>query len=341
MRVPTERTPWSADPGRESDQLVPSERAAPTPTVVVEEAPAPPRRPPTRPPSAADHLLTLSAKTAAALQALAARYAAHLPAHPEQAWADVCFTGERRPGPSPAAAGAGGGEREAAQARAGGVWPRATRPRGAGRAGLRVDPPRSPSSSPARGPSTPGWGGSCTRPSRPSAQALDRCAEALRPHLADPLLAVMCGEAGAAGLLDQTGYTQPALFALEVALATLWRSWGVTPTWVLGHSVGEVAAAVVAGVLTLEDGGTLIATRARLMQALPPDGAMVAVAAPAAQVQAALAPLCRRGEPRRGERPRQRGHLGPPPRGGPGGPDADRRRVRTTPLTVSHAFHSP
>ena len=118
--------------------------------------------------------------------------------------------------------------------------------------------------------------------------ALDRCADILQAYLEQPLLEVLYPSTENDPLLNQTAYTQPALFALEFALAQLWQSWGIQPAAVMGHSVGEYVAACIAGVFSLEDGLMLIAERARLMQALPPEGAMVAVFAPENEVRAAI-----------------------------------------------------
>jgi len=114
------------------------------------------------------------------------------------------------------------------------------------------------------------------------ARALDEAAEALDGHLRLPLRTVMWGTDPE--LLQNTEFAQPALFAVEVALAALWQSWGVVPDVVMGHSVGEIAAAQVAGVLSPADAARLVAARGRLMAALPDGGVMVAVAAGEAEV---------------------------------------------------------
>ncbi|HSI40015.1 MAG TPA: SDR family NAD(P)-dependent oxidoreductase [Xanthobacteraceae bacterium] len=106
---------------------------------------------------------------------------------------------------------------------------------------------------------------------------LDRAQNLLKPYLDRPLLEVMFATGEEATALNETGYTQPAMFTLQYALSELWRSWGVRPAMVAGHSVGEYAAACVAGVFSFDDGLRLIAERGRLMQALPAGGAMAAI----------------------------------------------------------------
>ncbi len=131
--------------------------------------------------------------------------------------------------------------------------------------------------------------------------ALDRC-DAL---LDGTLLPVLFEDD--TGRIDQTGWTQPALFSLEYALCALWRSWGVEPSVVLGHSVGEYVAACVAGVFSLEEGLSLVARRAQLMQALPPGGAMAAVWASEADLD--LFRIRRAPVAGRRQRPRRPGGL--------------------------------
>ncbi len=125
-------------------------------------------------------------------------------------------------------------------------------------------------------------------------QVLDQCSQILEPYLGKSLLEVIYPQnpedIEASSLLGQTGYTQPALFALEYALAQLWQSWGIKPDVVMGHSVGEYVAATVAGIFSLEDGLKLIAMRGQLMQKLPASGKMVSVMASESKVRHLITP---------------------------------------------------
>ncbi len=163
------------------------------------------------------------------------------------------------------------------------------------------------------------------------AEAFDAVCDVLDEHVDRPIRDVISGDAD---LLDQTAYTQTALFAVEVALFRLLASWGITPDFVSGHSIGELAAAHVAGVWSLPDAAALVAARGRLMQALPEGGAMAAIAAPEDEVRPFEVDIAAVNGPS------QVVISGPEAAVAAVVAEFTERGVRTRRLRVSHAFHS-
>ncbi|MGZ4556429.1 MAG: SDR family NAD(P)-dependent oxidoreductase, partial [Mycobacteriaceae bacterium] len=167
------------------------------------------------------------------------------------------------------------------------------------------------------------------------AAAVDAIVAELDPLLDRPLREVMWGDD--ADLVNQTGWAQPALFAVEAALFEVLRACGVTPDYLLGHSIGEVTAAYVSGVWSLGDACRVVAARARLMQALPSGGAMAAIQLPEAEITGLLSDGVSIAAVNTGDSVVVSGPQG----------EVDRlielvtaRGCKVTRLRVSHAFHS-
>ena len=296
LRVPTEPTPWPVGEGPRAAGVSSFGASGTNVHLIVTEPPAAARPDPAADPDGdpdagqraepAAALLPVSARSEAALRALAERWADHLDAHPGLSLAAVAAEAGGRRGHHRvrAAVVATDTARAAARLRAlaDGSSDTVIR-RSAPRHRVRVAFLFS-----GQGSQYAGMGAELYRAEPVFRAALDRCAKGLAPHLDRPLTEVLHPADGDGGALGRTAWTQPALFAVEFALAELWRSWGVTPSAVLGHSVGEYTAACVAGVLSLEDALELVVARGRLMESVAEAGAMVSVPLPETAAREAI-----------------------------------------------------
>ncbi|MBZ0285292.1 MAG: SDR family NAD(P)-dependent oxidoreductase [Anaerolineae bacterium] len=284
--IPTQRTIWEGIDGRLIGGVSSFGFSGTNAHVLIEAAPeVETRRADVERPL---HILALSARDENALRELAGRYAEHLTTHLEQPPADVCYTGNSGRAQFDHRLAVFGVSAQEIHAKLSAFSDGQSAEVISGIV-TRTDKPKIAFLFTGQGSQYAGMGKQLYETQPTFRAALDQCAMVLDQCLEKPLFSVLFPVADAPNLLNETTYTQPALFALEYALAQLWRSWGVEPGIVMGHSVGEYVAAVLAGVFSLEDGLKLIAARGRLMGALPSGGTMAAVFADEARVRAMIA----------------------------------------------------
>ncbi|TYB85037.1 type I polyketide synthase [Oceaniovalibus sp. ACAM 378] len=210
----------------------------------------------------------------------------------------------------------------------------------AGPAFVRRDPPRTAFLFTGQGAQYAGMGKGLYETEPVFREVIDRCAAELEGELQVPLTEILFDQTDD-DRINRTGNAQPALFALEYALAQLWGAYGVRPDIVAGHSLGEIVAATLAGVFSLEDALQLVSARGRLMQALPAGGAMASIFAPEKTVQDTLRAL-NSGAVIAGVNSAVQTVISGPAEDIAIACDRfDTAGIASRPLAVSHAFHSP
>ena len=280
MQVPSSPVPWVPIDGRLVAGVSSFGFSGTNAHVILEAAPEAARQPATAmlPPM---HVLTVSARDQTALRSLVVAYRERLQSLDEgdaDVLSDVCFTANV--GRAQHAHRISVSGRSASSLEEGlGAWLQNTpHPRViAGTPG--ADSPRVAFLFPGQGPQYAGMGRALYDTVPAFRRAFDECAQALDALLPRQITPIVFPADGDATLLNQTAYAQPAMFAIEYALASLWKSWGVVPAAVMGHSFGEYAAACVAGVVSLADAALMVVARGRLVAALPGDGLMTVVEA--------------------------------------------------------------
>ena len=339
LYIPTESQPWSSS-GKRLAGVSAFSFGGTNAHVILEEAPLPTAKTPKieRP----LQILTLSAKSEPALMELAQRYRDFVGSHPEESLTDLCFTANTAREHFPHRLGIITESRmqlyEQLNDFSQGIQThRLTK----GQVRSRKSP-KIAFLFTGQGSQYVNMARQLYKTSPCFRKEIDRCAAILRPELDKPLLKIIYPLFSNNGRdpLHQTAYTQPALFAIEYALARLWISWGVRPAAVMGHSLGEYVAACIAGVFSLQDALKLVAARAGLMQALSANGSMYAVMTDLDTVTEAIQPYPRvaiaaiNGSQNvviSGDRDDLTAIVSA----------LKTRKIKTQQLKVSHAFHSP
>lgn len=339
LTVPTQLTPWPAHAGRRLGAVSSFGFSGTNAHIIVEgrEEVTPSNDQPDR----SRHLLCLSARDSTSLQELASRYAKHLAEHSTLPVADVCFTANAgRVHFDHRLALLAEDTAQLQQKLSAFLAKQETPGLSLGRCDL-TNRPEVVFLFTGQGGQYANMGRRLFETQPVFRAALERCEAILRAHLDRPLLSVLFPPPGDEALLDQTNYTQPATFALQYALAELWRSWGIAPGLIMGHSVGEIVAATVAGMMSLEDGLMIVSERGRLMHGLPHNGLMASILADEKRVSETLAAYSDRvaiaaiNGPEStvisGERQAVQEILR----------QLEAQGIKTKPLQVSNSFHSP
>lgn len=294
--------------------------------VVLEQAPDPEPRAV----APAPHVVTLSARSDAALAASVERFREFLAATADAVLADVAYTSNV----------SRSHHAHRAAVTAASVGELRERLAGVERRGPRSGAPRVAFLFTGQGGHYPGMAVELYRTQPVFREALDRCDATLRAELGSPLVQIMAGEGALAAALDRTAVTQPATFALQYALACLWQAWGIVPAAVLGHSLGELAACCVAGAMELDDALRFVAARGRLMGDLRGQGAMAAVFAEETRVRDAVAAMGTTLDVAAVNAPTSVVISGPAEAVADAVRRFEERGVGTRPLAMSHGFHS-
>ena len=282
FRVTNKRTEWKTDGGPRRAGVSAFGVGGTNAHVVLEQAPERHSSPSAR----SNHLLVLSARSPAALDQATDNLAAHLKSHPDLNLADVAWTlqaGRRSFDCRRAVVAANATEAIASLSK-----------RDREHVQTRLKPNAAPEVYflfPGQGSQHPNMAREIYDAEPVFRQAVDRCAQILRPHLDADLLTLLYPPDGTSDevkrRVTETVIAQPAIFTIEYALAQLWMSWGIRPKAMAGHSIGEFVAACLAGVISLEDALALVALRGRMMQGLPAGG-MLSVRLSEAEVRKRL-----------------------------------------------------
>jgi acyl transferase domain-containing protein/acyl carrier protein len=289
LTIPTARTAWT---GRRIGATSSFGFSGTNVHMIVEAYTPTPATAPETAQSRGLHLLTLSAKTKPALQSLVERYQHFLEHQPDEAFSEIAYAANTSRAHLPqrlalVAASAQQARQKLAEYQAdpsAGAVITSDQP--------AARPPDVAFLYTGHGAQFAGMGRKLYDSEPVFRRVIDRCSELAAAYLPKPLIeALYPGSDENATLMDTMTYGQPAIFAIQVALAELWRDWGIQPAVVTGHSLGEYAAAVAAGIFSLEDGLKLVCARGRLMDNLPQSGSMASVFATEEEISAVIQPL--------------------------------------------------